>query len=557
MKISELLADIEYELLQAGPDAEVTGICHDNRKLKAGDAFVCIQGVHFDTHNVTEQIAAGGAVLIVCEREVKVPAGVTVIQVASTRSATAYLAAAFYGHPEKQMTLIAITGSKGKTTATHIMAAILREAGLNTGTIGTNGAIFPLCPEALTVSGAERFHYTEAPELPGYFYYETHNTTPEPMELYMYMAMMVKAGCTHLVMEVSSQAAKQNRTDGLHYEYGIWTNLATGDHIGPTEHPTFEDYMACKAVVLNASRVCFLNADDPYYQDFLPYIEPADPAKGRFLYTYGEGRGDLHAYDAMTGDGMTAGGERFDEKAKAASAPDYIGTGLRKRYDETRREPFLDFSVRGKCAIDVSMNMPGEFNMYNALPCIALADQLGVPHAAIQSALSHLRIRARYEMVFDNGHIRVCVDYAHNGYSMLHHLEGLREYQPKRLICVYSADGARDIARRPEQGAISARLADVSVVTEGHSRFEPFENIARGILEGIEQAQAELGHRTDYVVIPDRAKAIRYAMSIAEDGDIVTIIGVGLHKSYLDIMGVEVPHSDAECVHRFAAELGL
>lgn len=523
MKIIDLLRDLDYEFIQGSLDEEITGICHDTRKMKPDDAFVCIKGVHFDTHDVAEDIAKSGAKLLVIDHDITLPEKITVIKVHNTRVASAYMAAAFYGHPENNLVITAITGSKGKTTATHMLAAILREAGFKTATIGTNGAIFPMESAALTVSGADRFTYREAPETPGHFYFETHNTTPEPMELYMYMAMMVKAGCTHLVMEVSSQATKQNRTDGLTYKYGIWTNLATGDHIGSTEHPTFSDYMECKAAVLNASDIILMNKDDEYYSEFLPYINKSE----KEFYTYGK------------------------------SDADYVGTDIKKRYDEEKREPFIDFRVAGKTDIDISINMPGDFNMYNAIPCIAVADMMGIQHDVIKKALSDLHIRARYEMVFDNGKIRVCVDYAHNGYSTMHHLMGLREYNPKRLICVYSADGSRDIARRFEQGDICARLADISVITEGHSRYEPFEEIAKGILEGVESAEKELGHKVEYKVVPKRADAIHYAISIAEDGDIVTIVGVGLHKSYLDIMGVEVPHNDAECVLQSAKELGL
>lgn len=530
MKAIELLKNTDFELLKGDLDIEITGICHDNRKIKPGDAFVCIKGVHFDTHEIASEIASSGAPLLVIDHDIDLDSvDSSVVRVNNTRSASAYMAQAFYGNPQEKLKIVAITGSKGKTTATHMLAAILREAGLNTGTIGTNGAIFPMDENALMVPGAERFTYIEAPETPGYFYFETHNTTPEPMELYLYMAMMVKAGCTHLVMEVSSQAAKQNRTDGLSYEYGIWTNLATGDHIGSTEHPTFEDYMECKAHVLNHSKTIFLNRDDEYYDEFLPYIElpKADGSDGRSMFTYG-----------------------------VTDKSDYIGKHLEKHYDENSRQPFIDFSIGGRMHIDVSINLPGDFNMYNAIPCIAVANLMGIRNEDIKSALTHLKIRARYEMVFDNGSIRVCVDYAHNGYSTMHHLQGLREYNPKRLICVYSADGSRDIARRPEQGSIAAKLADISVITEGHSRYEPFEDIAKGILEGVTEAEKELGHPVEYKVVPKRKDAIKYAMSIAEDGDIVTIVGVGLHKSYLDIMGVEVPHSDAECVHEFAKEFG-
>ena len=205
MKISELLQRIDYMVLQGNLSDEVTGICHDNRMLQKGDAFICISGARFDTHTMAKELAKKAALLVV-EKPVKLEDGckTAVVQVASTRDIVAALAAAFYGYPSEKVVCIGITGSKGKTTCTHMMADILRAAGYLTGTIGTNGAIMPAgCDHA--VWGSDKYSCAPCNETPGYDCYELNNTTPDPMELQMYLAMMVKAGCTHVVLEVSSQ----------------------------------------------------------------------------------------------------------------------------------------------------------------------------------------------------------------------------------------------------------------------------------------------------------------------------------------------------------------
>ena len=520
MKIFELLDKTPFTLIQGNPEAEVKGISHDNRKVKEGDIFVCVRGSHFDTHDVIEDAVSKGASLLIIEKDVPLPEGVAAIKVDSSRAAVSYIAASFYGMPAEKLNIIAITGSKGKTTATHMMAAILREAGYRTGTIGTNGAVYPLTEEALKIPGAERYHYVDCEETPGHAYYELHNTTPEPTELQMHLSMMVASGCTHLVMEVSSQAIKQNRVDGMVFDHGIWTNLATGDHIGGAEHETFDDYAWCKAQVLNMSKLRYVNLDDPYYEDFVKYIN-------KLTIPYGE-----------------------SEEAV------YRAQEIQNVYDEETRSPGVAFKVSGLCSGYFMINMPGEFNVYNALSCIAVANQIEIPPEPIKKALANLKIRARYNPTYD-GKFRVFVDYAHNGYSTINHLEGLKEYRPNRIICVYSADGSRDRSRRWEMGEICAEMADISIVSEGHSRYESFESIRDDILIGIAKGEEKIGRPSTYEVIQDRVAAIRRAIDLAEEGDIVTIIGVGGHKSYLDINGVEEPHSDIETVREYIKELGI
>ena len=272
MKISELLQRIDYTVLQGDLSEEITGICHDNRMLQKGDAFICISGARFDTHTMAGELAKKAALLVV-EKPVELDADckTAVVQVASTRDIVAALAAAFYGYPSEKVVCIGITGSKGKTTCTHMMADILRAAGYLTGTIGTNGAIMPAgCDHA--VWGSDKYSCAPCNETPGYDCYELNNTTPDPMELQMYLAMMVKAGCTHVVLEVSSQGMKQKRVATVDFAYAVWTNIETGDHIGPNEHKDFEEYLYCKAMLLNQSRRAYVNCDDRHLDAFMKYV---------------------------------------------------------------------------------------------------------------------------------------------------------------------------------------------------------------------------------------------------------------------------------------------
>lgn len=528
MKIRELVKNLDYTLLQGDLDIEVSGISHDSRSVRPGDAFVCIAGARFDTHELIGELAGRGVSLFIVEKEAPLPQGAAVIRVADTRLASPFLAAAFYGNPAEKMTVIGITGSKGKTTTTHMMADILRCAGYLTGTIGTNGAILPSCGEAVkSVPGAEETKAHACEETPGYDCYELSNTTPDAMEVQRYLAMMVKAGCTHAVVEVSSQGMKQHRTDGMVFDYGIWTNIETGDHIGPNEHKDFAEYLSCKAMLLNHSRVGFVNCDDIHADALLADVESGRGKDGN--------PGELYYYGC---------GERAD----------YRGYGLEETFDQEMSAPGIRFCIGGRREGSFAVNLPGEFNMYNALAAICVADRLGIADSAINRALTQLHIRGRFDIVYNNGHFQVCVDFAHNGYSTRNHLKALREYHPKRLVCVFGADGNRSKYRRYEMGEASALLADLSIVTAGHNRFETFEQILADIQKGIDKAKAQRSEPVSYLVIPDRKEAIRYAIEHAEEGDMITIIGLG-HESYQEENGVKYPHSDIEYARKCCKEL--
>ena len=489
MKIREILERIPFQCLQGSLDGEITGYCHDNRQVKPGDMFICIKGARFDTHDCVEDVAKKGARMIVVQKPVTVLADVTVILVEDTRRASAFLAAAFYGHPAERMTVVGVTGSKGKTTVTHMLADILRAFGRQVGTLGTNGAVI------------------------GENIYELNNTTPDAQEVQMYLRMMADAGCTHAVVEVSSQGLKQHRVDGFTFDYGIWTNISEGDHIGPNEHKDFEEYLYCKAQLLQHSRQAFVHVDDVHVEQLMKYVTV--PV---IYYGYGE-------------------------------RADYRAEQVEKTYDEVSGEPGISFHVSGRMNGQFHVNMPGEFNVMNALAAVSAADVMGVSHDAMEQALSHMNIKGRIDMVY-RGAFSVCVDFAHNGYSTRNLLEALREYRPKRLVCVFGADGNRSKSRRYEMGEASGRLADLSIVTAGHNRYETFEDILKDIHVGLDRTAGS------YIVIPKREDAIRYAVEHAEAGDVIAIIGLG-HETYQEENGRKYPHSDTEFVKRVIREMGL
>jgi UDP-N-acetylmuramoyl-L-alanyl-D-glutamate--2,6-diaminopimelate ligase len=326
---------------------------------------------------------------------------------------------------------------------------------------------------------------------------------------------MVAAGCQAAVIECSSQGLMQHRAGGFVFDYGIFTNIAEGDHVGPNEHKSFEEYLYCKSLLLRQSKLGIVNADDAHIDGLL------DGVKTPLLF-YGE-EGEAHLRPL-----------------------DYEAYDIEKTFDG--QNPGLQFAVKGKLLGRFQVNLPGLFNVGNALAAIAVADQMGMPTEAMSRALGSLSIKGRIDMVYRSDRFQVCVDFAHNGYSTRNLLLALREYRPKRLVCIFGADGNRAKSRRYEMGEASGRLADLSIVTSGHNRYESFEQIFKDISVGLSKTAGE------YIVIPNRKEAIRYAIEHVEEGDLITIIGLG-HETYQEENGVKYPYSDTEYVKSVIAEL--
>lgn len=483
--IKDWLKGLEYTLLQGSLDVEVNEVVYDSRKAAPGAVFICMKGTRIDSHTFVPQVLAAGVKVLVVEEPVEAPEDVTVIQVKYGREALAVLSAARFGNPSRKMTMIGVTGTKGKTTTTHMIRKIFETAGKKIGMIGTNGVYI----------GEDR--------------YPTVNTTPESYELHRYFAMMAEAGCDCCVMEVSSQAFKMFRVAGIVFDYAVFTNISP-DHIGPDEHVDFAEYLYYKTRIFQQSRFALVNLDDEHAAEITADM-PCEWA--------GFGLHQDSAFQA--------------EQIRYVSEADFVG---------------IEFDIRGEHEIPVRVNIPGKFNVYNALAAAAVSLKAGIAAAELQHALEHLKIDGRMEIVYTSEKCCVIVDYAHNAVSMESLLQTLREYEPKRLVCVFGCGGNRSKDRRYSMGEIAGKMADFSILTADNSRFERVEDIIADIRGSIEKTGGA------FIEIPDRREAIEYSMLHAQQGDMIAIIGKG-HEDYQEINGVRYPFLDRAVVEETAAKL--
>ncbi len=480
MKLSRLLEQVECQRVQGSTDIEISDIVYDSRKVVPGCVFVALSGVRSDGHDYVADAVEAGALALVVEKEVDeaLAASVTVIIVAESRKALAYLSAAYFDYPQKKLTTIGITGTKGKTTTAYMVYSVLTQAGVKAGLIGT----------IETIIGTERI--------------ASDNTTPISYLLYQYFDRMVKEGCTCVVMEVSSQGLMQYRVGGVVFDYAVLTNIEP-DHIGPGEHASFEEYMACKGMLFKSCKQALVNTDDVHWKTVLAGTNC--PIK-----TYGtNAEADLRAEDIR----LHAG--------ESGLAVNYRLTGTHK--------------------MELTVNIPGKFTVYNSMTAAAICFELGIPAETVQTALLNAKVRGRVEPVQISDRFSIMIDYAHNAMSLKSVLETLREYNPKRLVCLFGCGGNRSRDRRFEMGEISSRYADLTVVTTDNPRYEKPENIMENIVTGVKKADG------DYVVIADREEAIRYCIANAEDGDVILIAGKG-HEDYQEICGVKHHMDDRELV---------
>lgn len=424
MRLSALVERIEYQLMQGTIDVDVVSIQNDSRKISAGDLFFCIPGSVVDGHSFAADVAEKGASVLVVEHEVDVPQTVTVIRVASARYAMAMIAAAFYGYPSEKLTVIGITGTKGKTTTTYMMHSMLTQAGHQTGLIGTIETMI------------------------GDVHVPSENTTPESLTLQRSLKDMVDQGLDSVVMEVSSQGLMLDRVAGVDFDYGIFSNLSE-DHIGPNEHKTFDEYKMWKKQLFQMCKVGFFNADDPYAD----YMMKDVPCK---VITYGV-------------------------KTDADFRADHI-----RLYHE-KGTLGVEYTVSGGMHADVIVNMPGNFSVHNSLAAICVAKAMGVPDDKILSVLKAITVKGRVELIPISDAFTILIDYAHNAVSLESILDCLRDYQPKRLISVFGCGGNRSRVRRFEMGEVSGNMADLTIITSDNPRDEDPMEIIHDIVTGIEK----------------------------------------------------------------------
>ena len=481
MYLNELLEKLEYTKLQGELKISITNLIYDSRKATKGSVFVCISGAITDGHSYIDDVAKKGAVAIVVERDVEYPEGLTVIKVADTRKALARMSAAYFDYPAEKLTTIGITGTKGKTTTTYMMKAILEAIGIKTGLIGTNEMI--IGDRAIPSS----------------------HSTPESYVIQETFAKMVDEGCQAVVMEVSSQGLMQSRVEGIEFDYGIFTNLQP-DHIGEHEHKDFDDYLYWKSILFQQCKLGILNIDDSHFDEIL--------------------------------EGHTCQVETFgfsDEADIRASNVSLI---------KDAGNLGIAYKVEGLLDFDVEINMPGRFNVYNSLCAIAVCRHFDVSSDGIKEALKDIKVRGRVEIVPVSDKFTVMIDYAHNAMSLESLLKTLREYEPKRLVCLFGCGGNRARDRRFEMGEISSKLADLTIVTSDNPRYEEPQDIINDIIVGVKRGPGK------YIEIIDRKEAIRYSLEHAQDGDLIVIAGKG-HEDYQEIKGVKHHMDDRELVMEF------
>ena len=488
MKLSKICEEIEYALLQGSLETEVRDIIYDSRKLAPGTMFVCMVGAVTDGHKYIPDAIDKGASVIVLEREeeaAQISENITVLKVASARLALALMSAALFDHPARKLVTIGLTGTKGKTTTTYMIKKVLEMAGKKVGLIGTIGAMI----------GEEH--------LP------SKNTTPESYELHRMFAAMVEAGCEYVVMEVSSQGLKLDRTAGILFDYGIFTNLSP-DHIGPAEHASFEEYMECKSLLFRQCRIGIVNADDEHVDGIL---------KG-------------HTCEVKT----------FSAEKEADLMASDIG------FINEDGKLGMHFKVSGCMDCQAKVHIPGRFSVYNSMVTMLVCHLAGISDEAILEGLSKVQVKGRVEMLPVSKDYTLIIDYAHNEVSTRSVLTTLMEYHPKRLICVYGGGGNRSKLRRYDMGEVTGEMADLCVLTCDNPRDEEIRDINNDIKVGLARSNGK------YIEIDDRKEAIAYCMKNAKPGDMIVLLGKG-HEDYQEIKGVKYHFDEREAVAEILDEM--
>jgi len=459
----------------------VANLVANHTQVGEGDAFVAIRGARFDGHDFLEEAVRRGAKTLIVERDPGEKGSLTWVQVPDTRVSLAPLAANFYRRPFEQMILVGITGTNGKTSTAHWTQELLRARGHRCARLGTVGH---------EIAGET----TEAP-----------NTTPDALELNRLLRRALDAGDTACAMEVSSHALSTHRVEGVLFDVAVWTNL-TQDHLD--FHQTMEAYREAKLRLfrqLKPNGVAVLNRDDPSFPFFERVVRERSDVR---LLTFGRSEeADLRAESVE----LTPRGTRFT-------------------------------LVHGTAHIPITLHIPGDFNVMNALAALGVGVGLGLTPEELRRGMEAMkRVPGRFESVDVGQPFAVVVDYAHTPDALERVLRAARASNPRRVLVVFGCGGDRDNTKRPIMGRIASELADVVVITSDNPRTEDPHRIIAQIEAGIPKGRP-------FTTIPSREEAIAAAVSMAEPGDMLVIAGKG-HEDY-QILGTTKVHFDDREVAR-------
>ena len=490
MQLSELLRAADVQAERRGGDPEITDLAYDSREVRGGTLFFCFPGERSDGHDFAATAAAQGAAALVVERplEVELPQA----RVPDARAAMAPVAAAFWGDPTLELRVVGVTGTNGKTTTCFLIRHLLEQSGVRCGLLGTVKQL---------VGGREE---------------EVVRTTPEAIDLQRTFARMLESGDRACAMEVSSHALALHRADSIRFEVKVFTNLSQ-DHLD--FHADMEDYFQAKRLLFSAEGgspvieleggVSAVNLDDRYGRRLVEELA-GDGVEERAVITFsasGAAEADLRAREPV----YDARGSRFICEAPAGE-------------------------------LEVKTQLPGAFNVENALAALASAHALGLDLRRCAAALATAeQVPGRFESIDEGQPFAVIVDYAHTPDSLRNVLEAARRLTAGRLIAVFGCGGDRDREKRPLMGAAGAELSDLCIVTSDNPRSEQPRAIVDQILAGIEgnpRARAEL------LVEVDRRAAIAAGLERATAGDTVVIAGKGHEQGQEFEAGRKIPFDD-------------
>lgn len=479
MKLSQLLEGLVLRENHFGSDVEITSLCCDSRTLTAGALFVALPGYRFDGNEFIGTALQKGALVVLCERAPREAGPWLVVE--DARAALAILSANWFSKPAEQLSLLGVTGTNGKTTTTYLLKALLEQVtGEKVGLIGTNQNMI-----------GDEIH-------------KALHTTPESYELHALLRKMLDAGCTQVVMEISSHALALHRVDGLHFKAAIFTNL-TQDHLD--FHGDMEHYRAAKAKLFSQCETGIFNLDDETGRIFSETL----PCK-RFTYSENKREADL------------------------------LAANIRLLPERVEFEALTLGSISR-----VRLPIPGGFSIYNALGVIACGLALGHPLTPLTAALAQAKgVRGRIELVPSPADYTLLIDYAHTPDALENILTTAREFTKARLICLFGCGGDRDRSKRPLMGELAASLSDLVILTSDNPRSEPPETIMADIAAGFPAGFAAL--HTE----PDRRRAIALALSLGQEGDVIALCGKG-HETYQEIKGLRLHLDEREEIAAYFA----
>jgi UDP-N-acetylmuramoyl-L-alanyl-D-glutamate--2,6-diaminopimelate ligase len=508
MEIKYLIKFINTLAFMGNMDLKVKGLCYDSRQVKTGDLFVAIKGFNTDGHQFLKDALKRGACALIIEdkriwddliTENLVERGISLCLVSNSRLALALMADKFYGHPSKDLHLVGVTGTNGKTTTCTLISRILEATGERVGWITTLD--YRIDKEA----------------------FQSQRTTPESLDLHRILYQMLNAGCEWAIVEVSSHSLALDRVAGCSFDAAILTNI-TQDHLD--FHDTQDKYRRAKAKLFemmeNESadssiyKLAIFNMDDPASREILE-LKRSRPSDRSLTITYG-----------------------------LLNDADVTAKDIQERVDGVKFKVVTPWGIHF-----ITSPLMGRPNIYNILAALCLTMGFGIEIGDIQKGIQTMTgVPGRFERIMQGQNFDVIIDYAHTDDALSNLLSVVRGQTSGRVICVFGCGGDRDRTKRPLMGKAAARGSDWSILTSDNPRGEEPGRIIREIEEGFLQEESE----GRYEVCIDRKEAIYCAVNMAKPGDMVVITGKG-HETTQIVGSKVLPFDDRQVARQAIHDL--